>query len=70
VTGRAARATNTVYVANAISNSVSVISGKTHTVTATITVGSTPAAVAVNPATGTVYVTNAVSNTVSVISGT
>jgi len=58
-----------VYVANGMSNSVSVISGRTGTVTATIPVGSEPIGVAVNPVTGTVYVTNADSNTVSVISG-
>jgi DNA-binding beta-propeller fold protein YncE len=48
---------------------VSVISGKTNKVTATIPVGSGPEVVAVNPATGTVYVTNEGSDTVSVISG-
>jgi len=61
--------TGTVYVVNAGSNSVSVISGRTDTVTATIPVGSEPLAVAVNPVTGTVYVANEISGTVSVILG-
>ena len=61
--------TGTVYVANSGSNTVSVISGRTGTVTGTITVGTIPAAVAVNPVTGTVYVTNNSDGTVSVISG-
>jgi len=38
-------------------------------VIATITVGSQPWGVAVNPVTGTAYVANSFSNTVSVISG-
>jgi DNA-binding beta-propeller fold protein YncE len=48
---------------------VSVIGGWTNTVMATITVGSGPFAVAVNPVTGAVYVGNAGSGTVSVIRG-
>src|SRR5258708_1369546 len=59
--------TNTIYVANSHSNSVSVIDGATNTVTATIAVGTLPKGVAVDPATNTVYVTNAGSNSVSVI---
>jgi len=38
-------------------------------VTATIGVGNSPAAVAVNPVTGTIYVVNSASGTVSVING-
>ena len=38
---------------------MSVIDAATSTVTATITVGNGPVAVAVDPAAGTVYVTNA-----------
>jgi YVTN family beta-propeller protein len=48
---------------------VSVISGRTSTVTGTIPVGATPVGVAVNPLTATVYVTNFRGKAVSVISG-
>ena len=58
--------TGTVYVANG-GGTVSVISGRTGKVTATIHVGSQPDGVAINPATGAVYVPNSGSNTVSVI---
>lgn len=58
-----------VYVANAGSDSVSVIDGRTGTVTTTIGVGLAPWGVAVNQRTGTVYVTNANAGSVSVIDG-
>ena len=61
--------TDTVYVANANSNTVSVIDGSTNAVTATISVGTYPTGVAVDPVTDTVYVANRTSNTVSVIDG-
>ena len=68
--------TNTVYVAqfgdlaaNSFGNTVSVISGKTDTVTATIPVGNAPGEVAANPLTNTAYVTNFADNTASVIRG-
>ena len=48
---------------------MSVISGRTNTVTATIPVGSRPGGVAADPETGTIYVTNLASDTVSVIAG-
>jgi YVTN family beta-propeller protein len=60
--------TNTAYVANFFGNTVSVISGRTGTVTVTIPVGTGPAGVAVNPVTNTAYVANFFDNTVSVIS--
>ena len=60
--------TGFVYVTSQLDNTVSVISGRTDTVTATITVGN-PQGVAVNPVTGTVYVANSSGGTVSVISG-
>ena len=50
--------TDTVYVANEGSNSVSVIDGATNTVTATISVGSFPTGVGVDPTTDTIYVSN------------
>jgi DNA-binding beta-propeller fold protein YncE len=48
---------------------VSVISGRTNTVKATVRHVPTPVAVAVNPATNVIYVTNAFQNTVSVLAG-
>ncbi|MGH3266621.1 MAG: hypothetical protein ACRDNS_32075, partial [Trebonia sp.] len=59
-----------VYVSNETSGTVSVINPATITVTATITVGSEPAGVAVSPTgpeAGEVYVSNETSGTVSVI---
>jgi YVTN family beta-propeller protein/predicted outer membrane repeat protein len=61
--------TGQVYVANSTGNTVSVIDGPTNTVTATVTVGDSPQAVAVNPVTGQVYVANAGDTTMSVIDG-
>ena len=69
--------TNTVYVANfgvlstgsPSDNTVSVISGKTNTVTATIPVGDAPGEVGTDPLTNTAYVTNFADDTVSKISG-
>ena len=61
--------TDTIYVANVDSSTVSVISGRTNTVLATVRVGF-PAAfgVAANPKTNTIYVANGDDETV-VISG-
>jgi YVTN family beta-propeller protein len=50
--------TNTTYVTNSHGDTVSVISGRTNTVTATIPVGGFPFGAAVNPETNTAYVTN------------
>jgi len=61
--------TNTIYVANLNSNSLSVINGSTNTLADTVSVGTNPYAVAVNPSTNTVYVTNSSGNSVSVING-
>jgi YVTN family beta-propeller protein len=55
------------YIPNTEGNTVSVIDTATNAVTATITVGFTPAGVAVSPKGGRVYVTNENSNSVSVI---
>ncbi len=61
--------TNTVYVSNQNSNSVSVINGATNTVTSTVSVGTSPRGIAVNPSTNTVYVANQGNGRVSVING-
>ena len=62
--------TNKIYVANAGSNTVSVIDGKTDSVIGNATkVGMHPTDIAVNPNTNKIYVANAGSNTVSVIDG-
>ncbi|MGI0133208.1 MAG: hypothetical protein ACREDK_09035 [Thermoplasmata archaeon] len=58
-----------IYVANAVSNSVTVISDASNTAITSISVGSSPVAIAYDSANGQVYVTNYGSNTVSVISG-
>jgi len=60
--------TNTAYVANFGSGTVTVIDGTTNTV-GTIAVGNQPAAVAVDPLTNRVYVANFADGTVTVIDG-
>jgi YVTN family beta-propeller protein len=60
--------THTVYVANELSGTVSVISEANNAVIDTITVGVDPQGVAVDPNTNTVWVDNDGSGTVSVIS--
>ena len=52
------QSTNIVYVANYDDDTVSVIDGKTNSVTSNIKVGTSPSAVSVNPSTNIVYVTN------------
>lgn len=59
--------TNTIYAANELAGTVSVISGQTNTVTATIHVGSVPRGVAVDTKAKATYVANLDSNTVSVL---
>ncbi len=61
--------TNTIYVTNRGSATVSVIDGTTGVVTSTISTGSMPASVAVNETTNTVYVANQGDESVSVIDG-
>lgn len=62
-------ALNRIYVPNSSSNNVSVIDGNSNTVITTITVGTNPVGVGVNPATNRIYVTNQGSHSVSVIDG-
>lgn len=57
-----------LFVTNAMDNTVSVISPATNTVTKTLRVGKEPRGVAVTPNKGAVYVTNFRSDTVSVLS--
>ena len=61
--------TNAINVANSVSGTVSVISGLTNTVIATVPVGTNPEAIAADPDTNRVYAANYESATVSVISG-
>jgi YVTN family beta-propeller protein len=61
--------TGQIYVANNGSGSVSVISGASENVVATIPVGTTPSAIAVDALTNTIYVANSGSGNVSVING-
>jgi YVTN family beta-propeller protein len=60
--------TNKIYVADAGSNSVTVIDGSSES-TATVTVGASPDALAVNPVTNKIYVANRLSGTVTIIDG-
>ena len=63
----AAEAQTFAYVANASSDTASVIDTATNTVTATVPVGDGPVGVAVTPDGARAYVTNVASGTVSVI---
>ena len=64
----AALAQTRAYVANFVTNDVSVIDAVTHAVVATVPVGSGPTGVAVTPDGSFIYVTNGNDNNVSVIS--
>jgi len=59
--------TDTIYVANYGSSTVSVINGRTSTVTATVTVGSDPQGVAASSKTNTGYMADHGDGTVSVL---
>jgi YVTN family beta-propeller protein len=61
-------ATNRIYVANELTNDVTVIDGATHA-TATVAVGARPQHIAVNPVTNRIYVSNGGSSSQSVIDG-
>lgn len=58
-----------IYVANAGSHTLSVISGQTNSVLRTILVGKNPYAVAYDPVDNLIYVANAGSNDTSIING-
>jgi YVTN family beta-propeller protein len=58
---------NHIYVANQGSNSITEISGSTHTIIRNVPVGKYPTLVAYNPVNSHIYVTNAVDDTISVI---
>ena len=60
--------TNTAYVANYNSSNVTVINGAAD-MSATVSVGTNPTALAVNPITNMIYVANYANSTVSVIGG-
>lgn len=62
--------TNTVYVADQSSNSVSVINGGTDAVTATVGVASNVIAVAVDPSTGAIFAADQQANAVSAFTST
>jgi YVTN family beta-propeller protein len=65
--GSAQSLAQNAYIANSVSDNVSVIDTATNTVTATIPVGNSPEGVAVSPDGSKVYVANYDSNTLSVI---
>jgi YVTN family beta-propeller protein len=60
--------TNTIYLTDGFEpGNVSVISGQTNTVVATVPVGNFPRGPATDPLTGTIYVANLLDGTVSVL---
>ena len=59
--------TNTIYVANADSDTVSVIDGTKNTVVRDLPVGDHPTDVTVNPEINTIYVTNGEDDNLSAI---
>src|ERR1700682_4719506 len=67
LTAPAAQAAPFAYITNTNANTVSVIDTASNTVTATVTVGTFPYGVAINPAGTRVYVTNQLANSVSVL---
>lgn len=61
--------TNTIYVSNSLSNSITVIDGNKDKIIKTIDVGSTPTGISINPETNRVFVVNTGSYSISVIDG-
>jgi YVTN family beta-propeller protein len=59
--------TNTIYVANSGSDTVSVIGGTNNTKIRDLSVGDFPFGVAVNPDSSTVYVTNSADGSLSIM---
>lgn len=64
-------ANNSVYVANLVDNTISVIDAETHALIASpLEAGNGPIGIGVNPANGQLFVCNSVSNTISVYGAT
>jgi len=61
--------TNTVYISNFGSDSVSIINGSNNTIISTVSVGGSPYGISVNKETNKIYVANQLDNSVSVIDG-
>ena len=59
--------TNAVYLADEAAATMTILDGRTNTVTATLPVGQVPVGVATDPLTATVYIANEAGNSVSVI---
>ena len=62
--------TNLIYVANSVSNNVSVIDGSTNTLLTTVTADAQPAAILVDPVNNLVYVANRNGGDITVIDST
>ena len=58
-----------VYVANTHSKNVTIIDGKTNTVTATVEASEGPWSIAINPTLNKIYVANRLSHKVTIIDG-
>jgi YVTN family beta-propeller protein len=61
--------TNSIFVTNFYSNTVSMTNGTTNKVSSTVNVGDGPTSIALNPKTNSIYTINPGSNTLSVIGG-
>ncbi len=61
------QANENIYVANTISNSISIIDSNTNTVIKEVDVGRDPVALEFNPVNENIYVANTISNSISII---